>query len=201
MGNVTLMEKLTQQMVNDATGSRAWDLGNETLYELCRKHPEHTDEQAIIAKVWLIGRSYAAAIERRKPNANETFEGGNFYTDNVVTKILKSPIDKWFSDLKDLKGADEQTMGAILNVHCELTNLFEKISGLENRSLVSKYLHFHFRHLFFIYDARAVSALRGISSGIARGTYADIHADGEYRNSARDACARVISLKKNTVPG
>ena len=31
---------------------------------------------------------------------------------------------------------------------------------MEKRSLVSKYLHFHFPHLFYIFDSRAVASLR-----------------------------------------
>jgi len=42
-----------------------WDLGNQTLYSLCQDHPMHDRDDVIIAKVWLIGRSYAAAVERR----------------------------------------------------------------------------------------------------------------------------------------
>lgn len=45
-----------------------WDLGNQVLYDVCRQNPDHTDEQAIIAKILLIGRTYAAAIERRGQN-------------------------------------------------------------------------------------------------------------------------------------
>lgn len=43
-----------------------WDVGNSVLYDMCRKYPNHGKEDEIIAKVWLIGCSYSAAIERRR---------------------------------------------------------------------------------------------------------------------------------------
>jgi hypothetical protein len=51
----------------------------------------------------------------------------------------------------------------ILGVHKDITELFKKISGLHKRSLASKYLHFHFPRLFFIYDTRAVNAVSKLS--------------------------------------
>ena len=190
---MALMKKLTPRMIKGATEGRIWDLGNETLYELCRKHPGHADDQAILAKVWLIGRAYAAAIERRRRNSGEVFEGDKFYTDNVAPRMRKSQIDKWFLGLKGIREPNEQNLGTILSAHFKLTNLFEEISGLEKRSLASKYFHFHFPHLFFIYDTRAVVALQGISSGIARGTYADTETDNEYRKFY-EKCLRACGL-------
>lgn len=43
------------------------DLSNEILYRTCIDHPSNTDPQSIIAKSLLIGRTYAVALERRKP--------------------------------------------------------------------------------------------------------------------------------------
>ena len=43
-----------------------WDFGNGILYEMCKEYPKHEKEDVIVGKIWLIGRSYAAAIERRK---------------------------------------------------------------------------------------------------------------------------------------
>jgi hypothetical protein len=178
---VALMEKLTRQMIKDAIEGRVWDLGNKTLYDLCSKNPGHKDDQAILAKIWLIGRAYAAAIERRRQTSDVVFEGDSFYTDNVAPKMRKSQIDKWLSELKGIKEPNEQNLGIILNTHYKLTCLFEEISGLEKRSLASKYLHFHFPHLFFIYDTRAVTALRGGPARTVRAAYADTKIDNEYR--------------------
>jgi len=57
-----LSMKITEGMMNAAKGKRPWDLGNKTLYGLCKDYPGHRDEREIIAKIWLIGRAYSASI-------------------------------------------------------------------------------------------------------------------------------------------
>jgi hypothetical protein len=47
-----------------------------------------------------------------------------------------------------------------IEVHGEVTRLFEQITRLNKRSLASKYLHFHAPENFFLYDARAVAGMR-----------------------------------------
>lgn len=49
----------------NSTNSR-WEYGNSVLYRMCEEEPEHKEIDVIVGKIWLIGRSYAAAIERRK---------------------------------------------------------------------------------------------------------------------------------------
>lgn len=48
-----------------------------------------------------------------------------------------------------------ENSAAALKVHKKFTDLLSEITGLQKRSFASKYLHFHFRSRFFIYDARA----------------------------------------------
>lgn len=55
-----------------------------------------------------------------------------------------------------------------METHKYLLGVFKKISGLEKRSLASKYLHFHLPDLFFIYDSRASHALEMISKKIKK---------------------------------
>ena len=52
--------------VEKAKSREGFDIGNDVLYQMCEKYPSHTNEEEIIGKIWLIGRSYAAAIERAK---------------------------------------------------------------------------------------------------------------------------------------
>ena len=54
----------------------------------------------------------------------------------------------------------ENNIGQIISVHNFLTVIFNEISGLDKRSLASKYLHFHLPNLFYIYDSRADNAIR-----------------------------------------
>lgn len=43
----------------------------------------------------------------------------------------------------------------VLSTHKFLMDIFYELTGLEKRSLASKYLHFHCPEKFFIYDSRA----------------------------------------------
>lgn len=185
---------ITRASIKAATEKRkVWALGNEVLYELCRQHPTHTQDDVVIAKVLLIGRVYAAAIERRRVVENQ---GDDFYTKTVAPKIRNSPIDTWLSALPPQLASDETTTALILETHRNVTNLFSKISGLNKRSLASKYLHFHRPDLFFIYDKRAMSAIRMATP--ARGFMGVDGFDAEYASFFR-RCQWLAEYIKNTL--
>ncbi|PHX74462.1 MAG: hypothetical protein CK547_03045 [Chitinophagaceae bacterium] len=46
--------------------------------------------------------------------------------------------------------------------------MLKKITALDKRSFSSKYLHFHLPDLFYIYDSRAVTALRQCTSQVPK---------------------------------
>lgn len=152
--------EITKDDINYALGPSPWDLGNEVLYSLCQQHPKHDMGNAIIAKVWLIGRSYAAAIERRK-NAEETSD--DFYEITVVEKIKKSNLDDWLANLPNQVLDPWHGLGSVITVHKRLMDIFSDLTGLGKRALASKYLHFHRPDLFFIYDSRAKEAITKIT--------------------------------------
>ena len=178
---------LTAAFIETACSSSPWDLGNEVLYSLCRKHPTHTNHAAVIAKVWLIGRSYAASIERGrdKPEEND-----DFYVDRVAPEVAASAIDQWLQQLDAYSHPTKQALPHILRVHAQVTTLFKQISGLEKRSLASKYLHFHLPNLFYIYDSRAMEAVRKLSELVSRAHGTPPDADLEYGKFALK-CLRI----------
>ena len=152
--------RLTRRFVDRALKDHStWDLGNEVLYELCRKHPEHHDEAEIVGKLWLIGRTYAASIERRRKNVSEV-SGDDFYTEVVAPQIRSARIDRWLRPLRTLAGPDAE---CVVPAHARLTRLFRDISGSGKRSLASKYLHFHFPRAVYIYDERVSRGIREVS--------------------------------------
>ena len=156
-----------------------WDLTNNVLYALCKKNPKHKYYPDILAKVLIIGRSYAAAIERRKLKYKKPNE--DYYLDRVAKMICSSDIDKWFDELKKYKTINKNSITTILDVHLEVTQLFYDISGLEKRSLASKYLHFHFPNLYFIYDSRSLKAISILNEYTGRVQKSAYVADNEYR--------------------
>ena len=142
---------------------KKWMLGNNILYKMCLDYPNHVNLEEIRAKIWLIGRSYAAAIERRskKRHIND-----DFY-DYVVEEFIKfNKRTKFDSKLQSLKNKEfnEETLKEILLIHKELVQFFNELTGKEKRSLASKYLHFH-SPIFPIYDSRAKNSINQIIVG------------------------------------
>ena len=174
-------------LIEQARSATPWDLGNQVLYDLCTKHPKHGDPGEVIAKVWLIGRSYAAAIERRRERCDEN---DDFYVEKVAPAIILSDIDKWIDDVSAHERIGTESKTSALYAHHRVTKLFYDISGLEKRSLASKYLHFHQPKLFFIYDTRAVEALRKLTSIVGRTTKKSEPSDDEYRKLV-EKCLRL----------
>jgi len=142
---------------------KKWMLGNNILYKMCLDYPNHIDPEEIRAKIWLIGRSYAASIERR---SNKKHINDDFY-DYVVEEFIKFNKETKFDfKLQSLnnKEFDEDTLKEILRIHHELTQFFKELTGKEKRSLASKYLHFHVP-IFPIYDSRAKNSINTLIKG------------------------------------
>jgi hypothetical protein len=174
------MTHITAKDIEAARRPSEWDFGNRVLYDLCREHPFHKKKGWIIAKIWLIGRSYSAAIERRR-NAEQ--DGDDFYVTTVAPKIKDSGIDGWIAGLSHLRSPG--TPEAI-RIHKRLTDLFSSFTGLEKRSLASKYLHFHLPAAFFIYDSRVRGAISKFVPRLNQipGVIVDEY-DPEYRDFVR----------------
>jgi hypothetical protein len=149
----------TRQLLNLTSRSAIWNLGNEMLYRLCKDYPDHKSPEVITAKVWLIGRSYAAAIERGRETQED---GDSFYESRVVPKIQASHLDQHLDKVRKFSQIGSESIPTILKAHKYLTDVFAKISGKEKRSLASKYLHFHCPPLFFLYDSRAAKGARAL---------------------------------------
>jgi hypothetical protein len=133
--------------------------GDMVLYKMCAKEPKHTELDIIASKVWLIGRSYAAAIERGA--GGKMRKGGDFYIERVAPAIRRSPIDKWIASVRHIKRLTSENIADSLRCHKKVMDLFTRIAGgRTKRSLASKYLHFHAPNAFFIYDSRANRQVR-----------------------------------------
>lgn len=175
-----------RQRVLRAMSPTPWEASNRVLYDLCREHPAHLDDSEILAKVLLIGRVYAAAIERRR-NKDEDHENDRFYIDAVAPSIRASAIDEWLHDARTATPAGPAGLKTMVEVHGRVTGLFSDISNLEKRSLASKYLHFHVPRLFFIFDSRAVEAMREFSDVLPRASRSAGNGDNEYRKFVEKA--------------
>jgi hypothetical protein len=172
---------LTAQLVRRTLSANdPWSIGNQVLYDLCRLHPRHTVDAEIVAKIWLIGRAYAASIERGRGKAADSgVSNDRFYTEAVPKALRTSGLDDKLEALAMRKTTTESNVGPMLDAHAHLVHLFHGLTNKSKRSLASKYLHFHRPDLFFIYDSRAVQGVRVL--GIpARTLEVPPDADREY---------------------
>ncbi len=178
--------------IKAARSPSPWDLGNKVLYDLCKKNRQHKDAPAVLAKIWLVGRAYAAAMERRREKVDQN---DDFYIQTVVPGIIRSDIDIWIESAATHSRPSDRSFHDILSAHAAVTGLFREISGLEKRSLASKYLHFHLPRLFYIYDARAVKAMRRLSGVVGRVRGSNEGYDNEYRKVAEKCLRLQIHIK------
>lgn len=106
----------------NSTNSR-WEYGNSVLYRMCEEEPEHKEIDVIVGKIWLIGRSYAAAIERRK---NAVVVGDDFYYDEIAPKLLEigPELDDRITKLRKSKGLILDDIKLVLSTHKFLMDIF-----------------------------------------------------------------------------
>ena len=126
-------------------------IGNNVLYEMCQKYPNHNDKAEIIGKVWFIGRSYAASIERNRKRDKNVSD--YFYNNIVAPKFIENNFDDLLLNLRKLSVLNLYNVPIVLETHKKIIDFIKQITGDDKRSFVSKYLHFHFPSLFYIYDS------------------------------------------------
>ena len=136
------------------------DFGYRVLLNLCNENPKHTEDNIIYAKIWIIGRSYAAPIDRRKNKEGKISK--NFYIDEVVPAIKNwgKNLDRKITKLNKYNCLNEQNIKEALELHKDLMSVFNELTDLNMRSLASKYLHFHCPKMFFIYDSIAKTEIQ-----------------------------------------
>lgn len=139
-----------------------WDVGNEVLYKLCRDYPNHDDPAHILAKTWLIGRSYSVSLER-----HAGFQGDSemFYVEHVVPTFQNAGLDQ---RLKSFTPKDKRTASSSLALHKALVEALRRLGGKARRSFSSKYLHFHCPEHFFIYDSFAAASITKLTERLDR---------------------------------
>jgi hypothetical protein len=173
---------------------KIWEFGNKILYDMCKENLKHDSQEIIAGKIWIIGRCYAAAIERRRKNKEENEENlTEFFINKVIPKMLDKHVelDERIEKILKFDNIDENNVDYILKTHKLLTEIFYSITNQKKRSLASKYLHFHCPNAFFIYDGIAktnISKLVKKPTGKAT--------NEEYDTEYPDFCYRALILKK-----
>ena len=132
---------------------KRWEFLNGILYDMCSENPEHNNIDIIAGKVILIGRSYAAALERGRGTPGTV---DDFYYDKVAHVMKNQAIDSINDPSKNIDKIAE-----VLKTHRMLVDMFAEIIDGNNpnrRSFASKYLHFHCPRFVYLYDNNAKSA-------------------------------------------
>ncbi len=160
---MNINDQLLDTYLPEVKKYRTWQLGNDCLYSLCEKNPHHKNVDEVVAKLWLIGRSYAAALERRK---NKRKKDPEFYEFIAAPAIIESDIDLKLKAIRKYSEISEAALQTITDIHSYLTGIFYKLTNQYKVSLASKYLHFHFPKHFFLLDSRAQKGLRKIAKGL-----------------------------------
>jgi hypothetical protein len=135
--------------------SRWWQPVDKELYDLCQRKPEQRDESLVFSKVAIIGRVYAAQVNRSFKAAG----GGN--KEVTVARGLVEQADLIEKGLLALDGRkfDRQTAREIVELHGRITRkLAERTGDAWLSSFVSKYLHFHCP-IVPIYDSQATGSI------------------------------------------
>jgi hypothetical protein len=170
---------------------RSWWLVDAVLYGICADYPGHEDLAGVTAKFALVGRVYAAGLERRvtPPKGGQAIEvigeyalGHGGHIDAILGGLdgISEPLDA-------------EAMGRIVERHGQLTGLLQGVAtdGKAPRSFASKYLHFH-RPFVPIYDDYARQKLSHVVAW--ERTYLPFvlpdHGDRQYW----DYCLRLFRL-------
>ncbi len=179
------MQLPEKEDVERAQKGTPWELGNKLLYQLCEQYPFHKNTEEILAKVWLIGRAYAVAVERQK---NKEQAKDPFYVDTICPIFKESNLDLGLGKLCQFSNLSRANIGEVLQIHYELMSLLNRETNLNKRSFGSKYLHFHFPNLFFLHDTRAVSSLRRFVSRVPKDMKSFVKMDGVDKEYATFFC-------------
>ncbi len=143
---------LTREFITDALAESILDPRMRALYELCFMHRHHFRDDIVADKLRMLVRLCA--------------ERGilvqNFSPEYVAHRLGRAHVDRWFGGLAT---AEKLDVALLLEVHKHMMRLFDDLGEAEARSLASKYLHFHFPELFFVFDSRVDAAAMTLGEG------------------------------------
>jgi hypothetical protein len=144
---------LSREFITDALSQSILDPKVRALYDLCFMYRHHRRDEIVADKLRLITRLYTDSL---------SWPGKAFCAESTAHNLTQSPVDHWFGAISTAEHLDS---GLLLELHKRLMGVFSDISEDEARSLASKYLHFHFPELFFVYDTRIATAISLLMEG------------------------------------
>jgi hypothetical protein len=136
------------------------DIWNQVLYDLCRQYPTHDNKEALIAKVGIIGRSYASQIERGVKTSVDRPSALDAIADHLWKH--RQRVQRIFGAVASLaEPLNPSSAEQIISEHGRFVTLVGGVTRFDCVSFASKYMHFHCPAVP-IYDSRASKALRSL---------------------------------------
>lgn len=176
---------LTREFITDALAESILDPRTRALYELCFMHRHHFSDDIVADKLRMLVRLCA----------DRGILVRDFSPEYIAHRLGRAHVDRWFGGLAT---AEKLDVALLLEVHRHMLRLFEELGEIEARSLASKYLHFHFPELFYVYDSRVAAAAVILGEGEC-GFLALAEHDPAYGRFY--ACARKLTDKMTPLVG
>lgn len=136
-----MQPELTREFVTEALSLSAPDARYRALYDLCYVRRDHLRHEVVVDKLRLMMRLYA----------EQDLVPGGFSLEATTLSLQNSCVDCWFSAMAS---AETLESALALRLHKRVMELFPGLSLQESAVLASRYLHYHFPELFYIYDSR-----------------------------------------------
>lgn len=177
-------KKLTPELVQEALNDEFWSERDRFLESLCRD--SNPSEEEVAARLLIVGRTYAAPLER--------FQGAKRKWFHAYRGVAKRLVDKGF--LQELGQFDPPEFWSSAATQMEVLRLHRQLIELlgckkNPRSLASKFMHFHRPDVVLIFDNNArAAASRTMESLRLQVEKLDIHGvDDPYRRYLQNALA------------
>ena len=116
-----------------------WAATDKVLYELCRQFPDHQRRDGVMAKLWIIGRTYATGIERQIKSLGTQGSSMSQLANHIWRR--RDTVDDVLRLLADVKEPlDVEKLKTILLAHGRSSNVIGQLlrENLSPRSFASK---------------------------------------------------------------
>lgn len=144
--------QLSREFVTDALSQSILDPRCRALYDLCYIQRDHLRREAAAEKLRMMMRLYA----------EQGMLPAGFSLETTTLSLQRACVDCWFSAMATAECLDT---ALVLNLHKRLMDLFPELPRAEACALASRYLHFHFPELFFVFDSRVEAVALVLTRG------------------------------------
>jgi hypothetical protein len=141
--NLNFIEIFLEKYAYIADNGYSWKLLDQAIFDLVNKYPQHSDLEAVYAKICLINRVYRANMQMAFSGAEiklaEHFQNRH----QTIDGILQSLESLTFS---------RESIVQIVMAHKRIEQISFEVLNKKSTSFTAKYLNFHLPDVVPIYD-------------------------------------------------